>query len=80
MTCCKRDEREKTCRIVDGPCPAAALGWGVGGGKGMQYLDRLGGNPGQIAACGKDEYLKGMGVRRCQGAKNLGLRMTCCKR
>ena len=33
-----------------------------------------------IARCyvGENEYLKGIGVRRCAGAKNLQLSMRCC--
>ena len=70
---------KESCRTVYGPCPRAALGWGVGRGHGWQYLDRLGGSPGQVAKCAANEYLKGVGVSRCASAKNLRLKMTCCK-
>jgi len=80
MDCSPRADgkREKNCKTRYGSCPRAALGWGVGRGHGWQYLDRLGGAPGQIASCAKNEYLKGIGVRRCAGAKNLQLSMRCC--
>ena len=70
--------REQKCRTINASCPNAALGWGVGGGKGWQYLDRLGGTPGQIASCPNNQYLKGIGVKRCANAKNLHFTMTCC--
>ena len=54
------------CRIVDGGCGYPIVG------KGMEYLDRLGGGVGRVSDCPYKTYQRGFGIRRCGS----GLRFT----
>jgi hypothetical protein len=47
---------------------------------GNQYFDRLGGGVEHVENCNSNEYLKGMGISRCNIGKGLRLKMNCCKK
>ena len=68
----------ESCVTRYGGCDGAH--WGQGTGHGNEYFDRLGGGVNHVANCQSNEYLKGMGIARCNHGRGLRFKMNCCKR